>query len=347
MRVLFYIIIALSVCTPFAYADISNDKVIAYNEAVNAGADLDAIIKASTELAEEAIENADDERATLLAFEAAWMLCQTGNCQQGAKAAQFAASLPALAKGDYPSLETREVLLIPVSQISIQAHREHFLYCSSKGAWRDAAKAAAAAADHAAVFKNELFDEYAFAELTRISSSFNSKQEIELYEDISQLEVDIKETLKALRAARPDANTDIIDTLGYKASAWKGAIGAYFDSIGRQVAIKRIDETFAALNTEEANEAELCPGSFDKPPRVVYPEGAAVRGRVGSVIAGFSVKNGKPVDIKILAAVPEKVFDQTVIESIEPLTWSLAEDADPSNCTPDRENIIFPFVFQF
>jgi len=45
--------------------------------------------------------------------------------------------------------------------------------------------------------------------------------------------------------------------------------------------------------------------------------------------------------------VPEKVFDQTVIESIEPLTWSLAEDADPSNCTPDRENIIFPFVFQF
>jgi len=305
MRVLFYIIIALSVCTPFAYADISNDKVIAYNEAVNAGADLDAIIKASTELAEEAIENADDERATLLAFEAAWMLCQTGNCQQGAKAAQFAASLPALAKGDYPSLETREVLTSyitwkdndskanretlvaklaqldadDVSQISIQAHREHFLYCSSKGAWRDAAKAAAAAADHAAVFKNELFDEYAFAELTRISSSFNSKQEIELYEDISQLEVDIKETLKALRAARPDANTDIIDTLGYKASAWKGAIGAYFDSIGRQVAIKRIDETFAALNTEEANEAELCPGSFDKPPRVVYPEGAAVGAR--------------------------------------------------------------------
>ena len=210
---------------------------------------------------------------------------------------------------------------------------------------KTAAKAAAAAADHASAFKNELFDEYAFAELTRITSDFNSRRKIEHYESIYQLQEDIAATLKTRGETHPDANTKTLESLNHRTQAWKGAIGAYFDSTGKERATKRIDETFAALNTDDTSEAELYPGGFDKLPRVEYPEGAAVNGRVGSVIAGFSVKNGKPVDIKVVAAVPEKVFDQAVIKAIEPLTWSLGEDVDPSICTPNRENIVYPFIF--
>lgn len=370
MRLL-YLLLAFFLTASLANADISNARIKAYNEAVNAGSDLDAIVSASVELAEAAIENPDDENASLLAFEAAWMLCQTGNCGKGAKAAQFAADQPATAEGVYPSLQTRELLssfitwktddtkanretLVSklanlnaedVSQISVTAHREHFLYCASKGAWRDAEKAAAAAAMHTSSFKSDLFDEYAFAELTRITSAFSVRKDVALFEDINQLKLDIDTTLREIRNTNPEATPETLDTLGHRTTAWEGAIGSYFYSVGLERKIEPIKEKFSTLRAETPSEADQCPGGFDRPPRIRYPESAAATGRVGSVVAGLTIKNGEPVDIKILAAVPEKTFDREVIRALKSLKWELSEEADPSKCTPDRENIVYPFVF--
>jgi len=374
MRTLFILAICIYLAG-LANADISNAKIKAYNEAVNAGSDLDAIMSASIDLAVEAINNPDDESASLLAFEAAWMLCQTGNCDKGAKAAAFSASQPEGPVGAYPSLNTRKVLASyitwksddsktnrnklvsslasltseDVSQISVTAHREHFLYCTSKGAWQDAAKAAAAAADHTSAFKNELFDEYAFAELTRITSDFNSRKRIEHYESITQLERDLNTTLKTLEETQPDANTAILETLSYRTQAWKGAIGAYFVTTDKERTVKRIDAKFAAVEGSETDtlprETDFCQGGFDSPPRVEYPESAAEDGRIGSLIVGFTVDHGETKNVRVLAAVPENIFDKEAIKAIDELTWSPAPSIDTSKCSLVHENLVYPIIF--
>ena len=68
MRAIFVSLICLTLAGP-ANADISNQTIRAYNQALEAGTDAPAIEAASLNLIDEAISSPDNEVSGLLAFE--------------------------------------------------------------------------------------------------------------------------------------------------------------------------------------------------------------------------------------------------------------------------------------
>ena len=96
-------IAAIVLLAQAAWAQVSQDAIRAYNTALTSPSDRGAIITASEALMTEAIANPGEPDAALFAFEAAWTLCQIGECAHGRKGAEFAASLPATPDA-HPSL---------------------------------------------------------------------------------------------------------------------------------------------------------------------------------------------------------------------------------------------------
>lgn len=354
-----------------AAADISNEKIRDYNEAVAAATDMDRIMAAALALAEDAMDNPGNETATLLAFEAAWTLCQIGQCDKAGDAAKFASTQTAIPDDGYPSEGTRQVLNSyidwktdasnanrnklakslanleqdDVTQISLAAHREHYQYCTSKGAWRDAAKAAAAAARHTERLKSDIFEDYAMAEYTRISSEFNASQTSRTYEDAIVLRQEVDARIKELHAANPEASIDFLQQLSYEVNAWEGMANAYLVSTGKDRQVRRIREKFPDIDAEPEDTSDFCQGNFDAPPYVTYPQSAAASGRIGSLLVGFTIDNGRTRDVEVLAAVPKGVFDEEAIRAISELTWSPAEGVDITQCSMVRENVVYPLIF--
>ena len=354
-----------------AAAQISNETIQAYNVAMQAG-DKDMIIPAAEALAREAVANPEHDIAQATAFEAAWMLCLVNACTNAAEAATFAAATPPDNEDAYPSAELRNVLASyvawqendsrgnrremsahlselsadDISLVSITIHREHFLYYTQKGAWRDAERAAKAAADHSAAVKDEVFEDYALAALTGIAAAFNGGPKIEQYRDIQALRQEISAVRAELYNTSPDTTNAFLDKIGYRSDAWEGALQAYFNSEGRRRKVKQIQDEFDLDDTlVQEDTSDLCAGDFDGPPRIAYPSRALDRLQYGSIIVGFDLNNGKTENVQVLAAVPEGVFDDAAKRAVENLTWSPAEGIDPSSCSMKRENIIYPFVF--
>jgi hypothetical protein len=370
MRFYVFVLASFLFVAPAA-AQLSNETIGAYNEAVQAGNPV-MIIAAAEALAEAAMATPDNDESSAMAFEAAWMLCLVNECENAGDAAAFAAADIPTVEDAYPSAKLRNVLasytawkaddskrnreemvshlfeLGPddISRVSLTVHREHFLYCAQKGAWRDAERAATAAAEHSAAVKSEVFEDYALAKLTSITAGFNARPKIEQYRYIQELREELRRTMSEQNTALPDTPNTFLEKIGYRADAWEGAMNAYFISVGDQ---KKIEQVREDLGLDDApaleDTSDLCEGGFDGPPQIDYPRDALRNFSIGSVIVGFSLNNGKTENVEVLAAVPEGVFEAVAKKAVEDLTWSPAEGVDTSSCSMVRENIVYPFVF--
>lgn len=367
----FLITLALLLFAPVSFADISDAAIDNYNKALTEATRAEEISSAAQALASEALASPDDEMSTLLAFEAAWTLCQIGQCKEGLPAANFAAARTAKSADEYPSQETRTVLARymawklddsnenrkdlasalstlkagDVSQVTLAAHRGHYLYCTQKGAWRDAAKAAAAAAQHSAAIKSDIFDEYALAELTRITAEFQLNKTAQVYSDIVDLEDEVDTRLHEIRQANPKAENQTLTSIRYKTIALSGAINAYLSSTGNTQSIKRIHRNRPARAPVEQPDPNFCEGSIVKPPRPSYPQKALDDGIIGSLVIGFTIDQGKPKDIQVLAAIPQGVFEKEAIRAMEEIKWAPKEGIDTSTCSMVQEGFVYPMVF--
>ena len=369
MRLHLIFLIGLLFTAP-AVADISNETIRAYNEALSAGEEP-GIIETAEALANEAAASPDIEGADAMAFEAAWMLCLVNECKNANDAASFAAANVSGVETDYPSTELRNVLASfaawkeddsnsnrrtmvarlaeldadDVSIVSMTIHREHFIYCANKRAWKDATKAATAAANHTAAFKNEVFEEYAFAQLNAIIAAFQNRPDVDQYHDMLQLRQEIEENRALLQESSPDTENTGLTKIGYRTDAWTGALQAYFISTGDQRKVDRIEETLDLDGFPvQEDTSDLCEGDFNGQPQIEYPREALRDLAIGSIIVGFDLSNGKTENVEVLAAVPEGIFDEAAKKAVEELTWSPAEGIDLSSCSMERSNIIYPFT---
>jgi len=357
MRAIFVSLICLTLAGP-ANADISNQTIRAYNQALEAGTDAPAIEAASLNLIDEAISSPDNEVSGLLAFESAWTLCRIGLCPKALEAARFAQSQPVRPNGTDPSLEMRTVLTSfiewkiddskenreqlvyhlasletgDVSMVSMTAHKEHYTYCANKGAWRDARQAAEAAVEHTVPYKEELFNEYAQAELIRIAAAFNTRPKIDHYKSMLSLEREIETVIIEQTAETNLSDEHPLSSLNHRISAWAGGISAYLLSTNKRRQVQATNAEFPPNPALTVDTSDFCPGAFDAPPRL-------------ELIMGFDVKNGKTTNVRVLAAVPAGVFDKEGIRAITALTWSPEEGADTSQCSMVRRNLIYPISF--
>ena len=102
-------ILAMLCVQATAAADISKTAISEYKTALESG-QSSAVIETSLALAAEAVKNADDGNASLLAFEAAWSLCSLGRCADAIAAADFAAGQPITNASSHPVPEDRKLL---------------------------------------------------------------------------------------------------------------------------------------------------------------------------------------------------------------------------------------------
>ena len=367
-----YIALFLLLLAPTSFADISNETIRNYNKAVTEATSVEDVSSAAQALASEAIANPEGDTSALLAFEAAWTLCQIGECEKGLDAAKFSAAQEAKSTDEYPSQETRTVLtnfmtwkldnsdknrkaLVSalstlkdgdVSQITLAAHREHYLYCTQKGAWRDAARAAGAAAQHTASLKSEIFDEYALAEMTRLTAEFQLKKTPRIYRELYDLEDELLQRYAELGSGNPETHNETLTTIYHRVIALKGAVNAYLSSTGDENAVKRISAARPERDINDDPDDEFCEGSIIVPPTLTYPTRALEDGLIGSLVMGFTIDHGKPKDIEVLAAIPEGVFEEEALKAMKEVEWAPTEGIDTSTCSMVRENYIYPIVFR-
>lgn len=352
-----------------ALPQVPNEVIAAYNQALRGG-DRGAMEDAASALAAAAIEHPADPSAGLMAFEAAWALCRLGSCETGASAAEFSLN-QAQATGEGPSLQTRNLLLkyslwkkrdtrqsraaldealqgLPlgdVSPVSVFAYRDYYSHQSRAEKWRDAERISLAAAEHMQGFEAELLEEIVFAELVGIAAGVNQDQTLDQLERI----ISLRNRIGAARRDFQERDADVPDALvqlDYQAQAWEGAIGAVLRTRGEKDAVDEVlGRRSAGLPGADNWDDGLCKGTFSFEPKLEYPRRAARRGEVGSIIVGLSLVEGVPKDVKILAAVPAGVFEQSVVDILEKWRWIPNEDADLTSCSLSRDDIVFPFVF--
>lgn len=368
-----------------ACGQISDETVLAYNQTLADGSDANTIKTAALALADTAIANPEDEQATLLAFEAGVTLCRIGACEASKPAATFVVNQPVISAEEFPTGPSRQVLLQyvnwksdpterrrktltgaletlaaeDISIISIMAHRDNYEYCTQKGAWGDASRAATAAFEHFEAAQNEIYYDYASAKVTAYAASFNMRQSLDLYEPMARLERDISQRATGLEASAREQEVKRLRQVEYLAMAWKGAMGAYLTSSGKGRAVGKIDERLRQEADEDeetqsspaedaalSGELPFCEEEPKELPSIRYPSRAANRGIVGSLVMGFDLNaEGRPENIEVLAAVPLNAFDEVSIEAIAGLQWERAEGVAPETCRLSRENVVYPFVF--
>lgn len=354
-----------------AFADISGETIANYNKAVTEAASAEDIAEAAAALAGEAIASPEDDMSGLLAFEAAWTLCQIGQCDRGYEAAKFSAAQELKSPDAYPSAETRLVLERfiswkqedskttregltaalstltegDVSMVSLAAHQANYLHLTQRQEWNGAAQAAGAAALHMAPIKDEIFQEYALAELTRITSQFQSDKDIDTYGDILDLEEELFQRIQSEAEATPERKNETLSKIWHQTSAWEGAIESFFNSTGEESSTKRIFADRPRKERVVIPNPDYCEGRIVKPPQLTFPEEALRQGIIGSLIIGFTIDHGKPKDVEVLAAVPQGVFEKEAIRAMKKIRWEPKEGIDTSKCSMVQENYVYPLRF--
>lgn len=363
-----------------AYGDISNDKIKIYNQAVEAGTDANAIIKAAADLATEAIANPNQEDAVLLAYEAGAMMCLMGACQNALPAAKFVAQAPNTDPNAHPVATDRALLLrysewaaspkrqtrrtfddalkahIPLepSMLSVKAFEARYGADTQSGKLRQTARSASEAGDHLRPVAELIPKSYVLAELTAAISQFNDNQDKSARSDIAHL----NSWITQFRIAQ-DEPADWIREEEDRTYAWGLAMDAWYISSGRRgISEQKLDEIKATYNTQEnpttdspedADDPEglpFCKGEMQQRPALRYKSSQVEQGFFGAVIVGFDIEDGFVRNPVIRASVPEERFETQALETISKWTWQPAEDQKPGEtCRLSRTNIVLPMVF--
>ncbi|MEL7479974.1 MAG: energy transducer TonB [Pseudomonadota bacterium] len=384
LRWLYLAMSAIFLSGSVSHAEISQQTIAAYNEAIS-NADPAQIEQAAKQLAEAAMSEPNHPDAALMAFEAAWSLCQIEQCEAGREAAAFAAAQPA---NGYPSEPIRQVLISyidwtgkdtrktrrtldaallelqadDVTTLSITVFQSKIFADLRDTRWENAATLSKAAIDHFETVANEIPSRLNMMRLLSVTSAFNADPDYTHLALMAELEAQFDlERVRAEQISESGTAPTWMDDLYWRAYAWRLAIEAFVRTVEpsklRRVDVQEIQAPYAReieslrqsiedVPIETDERAPFCEnGQFNMRPPIRYPRSAAFKGRFGAVIASVSVRNGKPSDVQILSAVPLEGFASAVEETVRKWVWEPADGTDLSNCDLHRDNIIMPFVF--
>lgn len=364
---------AILLCVAPSKADISDDDIISYNSAVASG-DPQAMQQAASKLAAAVLEDRDHPDAGLLAFEAAWTLCRTGDCAAAVPAAALASQRPGAphsaallnayvtwkvspGRKNYNALngELSKIAATPPTSVSVSAFRDVYVSALQKQDWLNLSKSAEQAAEHFKLGGDPVPQFRMEAKLLAVSSAFNYGPKSPQLSDMAHLRGELGRMRQLFDIEHPDEDyPEWLESSYWSANAWEVAISAYFSSIGQKaISDKDIEEIVDSYlvdlpvkTDDEEGKLPMCEGTFVQKPSIKYPPIAGFRGRVGAVILGFRFDEaGKVRDAKVLAAVPTDGFRDEVIKAVS--QWYFKPDEDPktAGCRLEHNKVVQTYAF--
>jgi hypothetical protein len=219
-----------------------------------------------------------------------------------------------------------------------------------KGNWKDARESAEIAAAIAVVGGAALLADRRRFELHAIAMDYLENRSMDGYRPFTELRASIA---KDIEAAPNDKAAERLVPVYWEAKAWQSAIGADLESSRR-------------WRSDAAGDTMEDPEYLDELPRFVRltnrrPEACKYDvsikrpfnlpstrrgGFVGAVILQIDITaDGRAKNTKILAAIPQEVFSETVLEGMKQVRFRPGKGWDHGSCKIEREKYVFTFQF--
>lgn len=356
-----------------ANAGIPVETIRSFNDALQDD-DPALIVQTAEALIAAALENPGDPQARDAAFEAGTQLCLRGACERAIAAAPLmtgpgseevsealANLLVAYAEWSRNSdrkrgaaLEKALKTVVPEQPtlLTVAAFDAFHAYRLKNGKVREIKVAADMAVSHYSPVWQVIPANWGMVELSSAATAFAEDRSAESLDRMVNLQIALYPYMLDKERLSP-----VIEDIYYQAGAWQGAIGAWLRSKGGK-------SSLGADAAHELGEAErrrlsaqyfvarekplpLCKGSITQAPSPVYPKGAIQLGYVGAVLVGFDIREGDLENIRILAAVPDKRFNDAVLDAMQKVKWEFSEEPSDSECVRSRSGPagIIPFEF--
>lgn len=151
------------------------------------------------------------------------------------------------------------------------------------------------------------------------------------------------------------------ETLKWKADVWGMAMEAYFDGEREphpteseiQAILASYGADIASRNALAARSLDrrglpFCAGKMIQRPAMKFPPTRETRGQYGAIVLEFDLDaEGQVMNQKVLASVPEGVFDERALETLG--QWKFRPDNKSSvgsTCRLERTNMVQPLAFE-
>ena len=372
--------LALIAALPGA-AEMPAGAISVFNQAVQSG-DPATIVTAAKQMGATAVAHPEDPQAPVAAFEAANQLCLRGACADAVPIAGYLSALEdglpvsraevdilvafanwsASAKDEAADKAFESVLsaneTAPPSLLSISAFEAFYVAKTQTSEWEDISERASLAAGHLEQVRDILPDRWAVAELLSATAKFNENLEFASYDRISDLEAWIR------GKRRDDAFDKLLRSIDYEAIAWETAMEAFFRSAGNaddskvqrygrskyeakmKLAEERAEMIRDQFETTPSSEPPFCSGEIVSNATPSYPRKAARKGYIGAVLLGIDFEDGKVSNIEVLAAVPDKAFEQASLDGMKTFHWEFDKEQEVPNCTLTKTTaMVYPFQY--
>jgi TonB family protein len=270
-----------------------------------------------------------------------------------------------------PSEATRDTLfgalearasLPNFDNISFAATEAVVDYDIEKGRWRDAL----ASSELAMKLTTAGGPYYAYErhkyKLYSVIADYRVNEKARAYDQLSSL---LEAVWSDAAATKTDKTADRFVELFWEVSAWRGTLSAHLTS-ERDREFTRGEEQRQAADKERwrgfgkderlmrligrqpaESDSEACKKTFDARTKPDYPASAAFQGFVGSVVLRADIaEDGKLLNPKILAAVPEKYFGAAVLKEVDSMRYKPGKDWDSSACKMAETSRVITFQFQ-
>jgi len=246
------------------------------------------------------------------------------------------------------TLDARVAADATADAISIQAAREMLSDAWSRGAWRDADRAAGLLARLAGRAGATSLPLQRQAEIRQIAARFMDDRSVRQSDAMADLHERIVTDIE--RAGDP-ASRDRLQSVRYQTVAWISAIDAYLASdsqpgpkVTRTPADAAQRPPSLPRELREPRTVELqgpsavpvlprCRGGMNRVPKLKYPPDERYRGIVGAVVVSVALEeDGRVQQPRVLASVPGDAFDSNVLRAVNQWQFVVAADEDRTRC---------------
>ena len=356
------------------HAEMPADAISAFNRAVQAN-EPGQIIQAASQLGAAAIAHPEDPQSSIAAFEAANQLCLRNACADAQPITQFLLGLDETAgieRGQVEILSAfadwsasdkkksaakafeavlKEHVATEPTAMTLAAYEGYVVDAIGTQKWRMIHNRAVIADQHMAAVRDIIPVRWVRMALLVATAKFNDNQSLDALQKVADLE-------NWLYTKRHIEHAENLDQEYHTVSAWGYALMAYFKS-GDASDQKRARNIYEATHEMRENHVHpesdpgheldgppLCTGKVVQPPRPRYPRGAARKGYVGAVLLTFDFVDGEPANYRVLAAVPDTMFETVTLEAMKDFRWEWDEEQEHAGCTKTKTGAtVYPFEY--
>jgi TonB family protein len=185
-------------------------------------------------------------------------------------------------------------------------------------------------------------------------AEYMSTEDPAVYDQFSGLR---RAVLKEIDDAPSDAEARRFVPLYWETTSWRDTLEAHLKALGKehqpQAGASLDIET--TLNSTERRKALLhqygllhpCQKVLKLSVRPKYPSSAMYRGFVGSVVLEVDIDaSGQAINPEVLAAVPEKYFGKTAVDSAKNMKFEKGQRWDEAKCTMAETGHVVIFRFE-